>query len=543
MNIDTGRIGYWPFRGDCEDHSGLELIVQPINVELEAEGARFNGLDSHLVVQDHPALHLGTGDFSVAVWIQTDASSDVVGDIISKFDPEARRGFGLSIVTNSGVTSTAQANYRNVHFGIDQGRLDANWTDEGRPGHAVQVKALHVSEGALYAGTFESGPEEMGHLWRYEGPGRWQDVGACPDGSNSVPSIARFDGALYCSTGRNNPLGSALGPAQNTAPGGRVYRIESDGQWVFCGHPGVEDATPEEREVSGYETGKADMTAALTVFRGELYATCYYRRGVFKYEGGTYWKNIGLDKRLLSFVVYRHELYALINGGAVFRYHPPARGGAGGGWEDCGTPTGSTQTYGAATYAGNLYVGTWPEGTVHRYDGGKTWTTVGQAGEEREIMGMALYNQKMYVGSLPMANVWRMDGNGFSFVGNVDDTPNVVYRRAWSMAVYDGQLFAGTLPSGHVRSLQAGVMATCDRALPAGWHHLAAVRCQGQLALYIDGQRVATSKPFNPVDYDLTQDHPLVVGLGAHTYFHGTMSDLRLYNRALTENEINTLTQ
>jgi hypothetical protein len=35
----------------------------------------------------------------------------------------------------------------------------------------------------------------------------------------------------------------------------------------------------------------------------------------------------------------------------------------------------------------------------------------------------------------------------------------------------------------------------------------------------------------------------LMIGLGAHTYFHGTMSDLRLYNCVLTESEINALAQ
>ena len=303
-----------------------------------------------------------------------------------------------------------------------------------------------------------------------------------------------------------------------------------------CGQPGVEDATPEEQQVGGYETGKADMTAALTVFRGELYATSYYRRCAFRYEGGRYWRNIGPDRRLLSFAVHKEGLYALVNGGEVLRYL------GGSEWEDCGRPTGSTQTYGAATYAGDMYVGTWPEGNVQRYGGGKTWTNIGRPGYEREIMGMALYNQKVYVGSLPMANVWRMDGSGFTFVGNVDNTSTVFLRRAWSMAVHDGALFVGTLPSDHVRSIQAGAMATYDRALPYGWHHLAAVRSHDRLNLYIDGQCMATSKAFNTADYDLTQDHPLKIGFGAHTYFNGAMSALRMYNRALTNSEIDELT-
>jgi hypothetical protein len=41
-----------------------------------------------------------------------------------------------------------------------------------------------------------------------------------------------------------------------------------------------------------------------------------------------------------------------------------------------------------------------------------------------------------------------------------------------------------------------------------------------------------------PADYDLACSQPLLIGLGAHTHFCGQMSDVRLYNRALGENEI-----
>jgi hypothetical protein len=544
MKLDDGLIGRWTFDADCKDHSNSGVVGRAMNVAIDGAppggprktAARFNGQDSYIHIENHPALHLGTDDFSIAVWIHTDGKAcDVVGDILSQFDPNARRGFGLSVVTNTGGPSTGQANYRNLHLGVDRGRMDAEWTDEGRPGNAVKVNALHASEGSLYAGTFEAGVDETGHLWRYEGRGGWQDLGATPDGSNAVLSVAYYDGALYCGSGRYNSRGSALGSPQNATPGGNVYRVESDGVWVDCGHPGVEGATPEEVEVEGYETGKADTAGSLTVYRGELYTTCYYRRGVFKYEGGKRWKHIGLNKRMLSFVVYKGELYALINGGEVFRYLGDEA------WEDCGTPTGSTQTYSAAIYAGDLYVGTWPVGDVQRYLGGQAWRTMGRAGEEKEVMGMAVYNQKLYVGTLPLAHVFRMDNDGLTFVGNVDDTPNVTYRRVWSMAVYDGKLFCGTLPSGRVWSLGAGAMATCDRALPGGWRHAAALRQGNRLKLYLDGQCVATSRTFHAADYNLTQNAPLKIGFGGHTYFDGWMSDLRLYRRALTEEEIKAL--
>jgi len=225
--------------------------------------------------------------------------------------------------------------------------------------------------------------------------------------------------------------------------------------------------------------------------------------------------------------VYRGELYALHNGGPVSRYE------GGEAWADCGCPEGSTQTYSAVVYRGRLHVGTWPEGTVDRYEGGQEWRSLGRVAYEREIMGMALYNGKVYLGALPMANVYRLDDGAFILMGNLDDSP-VVLRRVWSMATFDGKLYAGTLPSGRVWSMEAGKMATWDHAFPPGWHHVAAVKDQRRLKVYVDGKLAACSSPFHPSAYDVTNDRPLEIGFGGFEHFHGLLSDVRLYARPLT---------
>jgi hypothetical protein len=189
-----------------------------------------------------------------------------------------------------------------------------------------------------------------------------------------------------------------------------------------------------------------------------------------------------------------------------------------------------------------MYVGTWPSGSVFRYDGEKAWTNCGRLGDEKEVMAMAVYNGKLYAGTLPLAQVYRYEGDAaWSDVGRLDMTPDVTYRRVWSMAVYQGKLFAGTLPSGHVYSFEAGRNVTCDYELGPGWRHLAAVKEGDRLKLYVDGKLVATSSAFDPADYDLSTDQPLKIGLGAHDHFNGRLSDLRLYSRALTEAEVSAL--
>jgi len=542
LPISEGLIGHWPLAGDCEDHSGTGLKTTNHGVGLEAEGrdgravtaGALNGVDSFLEVQDHPALKPGTSDFSVAAWVHTDArSADLVGDLVSKFDPVARKGWQLSVVTNAGMTSTAQSNRRNLQFGIDNDRLDPEWMDCGRPGNAVLIAALKVSGGDLYAGTFEAGADEMGHLWRYEGGSEWVDLGN-PLGSNTVHTIVEHDGALYCGVGRYKADGSALGETLNRTPGGKVYRVSAGGEWTYCGHPGAEDATPEEDVTAANDSGKADDVMGLTVYQGDLYCISNHRHGVFKYQGGQDWEHIGPDFRIMTFAIYQGKLYALINGGPVYRYEGGAE------WAFCGQPETSTQTYSAVIHQGQFYVGTWPQGEVYRYEGDEAWAKVARIGYEREIMGMALYNGNVYLGALPMASVYRFNGQYFRFL-TILDSSKVVLRRVWTMAVHDGRLFAGTLPSGHVHSVEAGKVATWDESFPGGWHHVVAVKSGGTLSVSIDGQPVAASTGFAPGDFDLDNEQPLRIGFGPHDYLDGQLSDVRLYGRALAEAEIQQL--
>ena len=142
-----------------------------------------------------------------------------------------------------------------------------------------------------------------------------------------------------------------------------------------------------------------------------------------------------------------------------------------------------------------------------------------------------------------MGTVYRHDpgdegGDAFTFAGTLDATPGVVLRRVWSMSVYDGQLFAGTLPSGRVWSLRAGALATFDDVLGPGWHHLAAVRRSGRLELFVDGQAAGRSAAFAPEDYDVDAGVPLRVGGGCHAGLRGWLADVRVHGRALSADEV-----
>lgn len=538
---DDGLIAHWPLAENGDDVSGNGLHAVAHGVEFTPSGpdetrksaARFDGAASMLEVPVNERLKLGQKDFSVSMWVDADSESDdVPGDLISQFDATAHRGFHLGLKTNPGVTFS-QANARQLQFGIDHDRPDKAWVDCGAPGNALLGFALCEFDGQLYAGTCEPGPNDAGHVYRFAGGDKWIDCGA-PDRSNSVTALIVFNGQLYAGTGKYRVAGSSLPESENKTHGGGIFRYDGESNWIDCGH------LPEAEAVGG-----------MVVYRNRLYASSLYRpAGFFRYEGGTSWKDAGSPQRPAdlpgdttymraeAMTVHNGWLYASsYDGGRVFRFDGES-------WFDCGQLAENTQTYAFATLAGRLYVGTWPSGRVYRFEQPHQWTDVGRLGEELEVMGMLVHNGRLIGGTLPLAEVYEFDNkSSWNRLTRLDHTPDVKFRRAWTMAEHDGKLFCSTLPSGKVYSWRAGRIAMAGKAFPSGWHHIAAIRKNGTLKLSIDGTLVAQDSGFADADYDLNCDRPLLIGFGPNDYFKGRLSDVKLYARALSEAEIASLSE
>ena len=374
-----------------------------------------------------------------------------------------------------------------------------------------------------------------------------------------MAALAVYQGALYAGVSRYRAGGSALPKSPNARPGGRVYRYAGGTAWEDCGRldPGDVLARAGARADSPYRSPVCDSVAALAVYGEGLYAIPLYSEGLFRHAGGTDWVSCGTPgRRLMALGVYAGALYAAGNeGGGVYRYDGGE--GAAARWTGCGRPAGASQVYSFAVYGGRLHAGTWPEGRVFRYAGGDVWEDCGRLGGEQEVMGMVAYHGKLYAGTLPLAEVYRYDpddqphpggpgdeapnGTTWTRVGRLDHTPDVRYRRVWSMALYDGRLFAGTLPSGRVWALTAGQGVTSGHAIPAGWCHLAAVRQGGRLTLYLDGRPVAAGGDPGAPALDVTTDAPLRLGAGPHDSLNGRLAGVRLYRRALAAREVAAL--
>lgn len=509
-------IGHWPLTKDSNDASGNNRHGKAQAVTFATEGAAFDGQKSLIDVADAPQL--GAKDFSLALWAHTaEKLDDAIGDLVSQFDPKSRTGFNLTIKHHAGVTGS-QANYRHLEFGIDQGKQDAEWKDEGRPGNAIFIHSMAVHNGGLYVGTVEGWTnQDHGHVYQYDN-GEWKDLGA-PWKSNGVTAMASYNGHLYVGVSRVLLHYSGLKPTLAHHIGGKVFRYEN-GKWVDLG------------QLLGL-----DGVQGIAEFKGKLYVTGFYQPALYRYEGGTEWTSLGSPDgmRPEALCVYNGAMYATgYDEGAVYRFDGET-------WSRAGTLGDATQIYGLVIYNGKLHAGSWPKGTVYRYEGDDKWVSTGRLGMEEEVMGPAVYNGKFYAGTLPLAEIFRYDGDEkWQSVGRVDTTEDVMYRRAWNMAVYKGRLFSGTLPSGHVKSFEAGKNVTYDHPLKPGWRHIAAVRDGSRLKLFVDGQSVAAID-FDPKQFDLTTKSPLRIGFGSHDHLNGKLKDVRLYEGAISSEQIQQL--
>jgi len=294
---------------------------------------------------------------------------------------------------------------------------------------------------------------------------------------------------------------------------------------------------------------ETEAVGGFVVFQGQLYASSLYKpAGFFRYEGDENWTSLpvpqGIDRatgalgpiRVEALTVYDGFLYASsYDGGHVYRFD-------GENWTDCGPLGDNTQTYSFAQYEGRLYTGTWPSGRVYRFEDIGTWPDVGRLGEEREVMGMLVHNGRLLAGTLPLAEVYAYEGGEqWKRLTRLDQTPDVTYRRAWTMAEHDGRVFCSTLPSGKVFAFSAGQQVQWGHTLSSAWHHVTAIKSAARLTVYVDGQRVAQSMAFDCASYQLDTNAPLRIGTGTNGRLNGRLSDVRVYQRMLNGAEIESL--
>jgi hypothetical protein len=489
-----------------------------------------------------------SADWTVAAWVHTERGvRGPLGDILSHYDPLLRRGLSLGLRSSAGGYN-GYGDDHHLFLGIDDARLSA-WRPEGRPSpHSNYVSnSLTVRDGALYAGTVDAPREEdWAHVYRYAGGQGWDDCGRIsPLRAHGVGPMVVHGGTLHAATCNYDWTRVMQEEGLDWC---HVYAYEGGQKWRDCGQP-----------------GQNKRLIALASYRGQLYTAGDDRSGgtlkLFAHAGGTAWQQCAVIPTRRGFFphamgVYQDKLF--VGTGSLHTW-------------DCehvvyaGTPAGCTQVHSLEVYQGQLYAGTWPEGKVFRYAGGEEWVDCGRLGDSTEVNALVVYNGKLYAGSIPRSEVYRYEGGQEwtriarfhapeGWEPSLASDPDPVRFREWSrvtsLTVFQGRMFASlgscTASSqdapcdyrGQVMSVQAGQCVTCDHNLGAGWQHVAAVRSGGALALYVNGAPVAQSVCAEAEGWNLDSMEPLLVGNGPVGPLAGQLSDVRIYQRALTQGEL-----
>jgi len=553
---EPGLIGYWKLRGDCRDYSGHGN--HGVNHGVDLDSGAFDGITAHVEVPSSTSLKLGTGDFSLCAWIYTEKElDDVVGDVLDLYNPALRRGITLSI-NSSGSGYQGQGSDRHVVFGIDNARA-SDWQDCGRPGRTSPYvsNSMLVHKGKLYAAITDAKNEkDWCHVFRYEGKQKWIDCGRVGAGrTTGVGPLVVHDGELYAVTWTYDWTRVKSG----NYDAGRVYRYAGGTKWIDCGQP----------------SDNRTLNSAAS-YKGKLYVGGGPETwGVFVHEGENQWKASKVFPKQGARRLFPHAMSRY--NGKLFTAYPAVYAFDGNEWAYAGLPgpldtTPSLQTHSFTVHQGKLCAGTWPEAKVARYLGGEDWQEFGRVGEDgTEVNALVVYNGKLYGGSIPRAEVCRYDGTSrwtslkrfYSPDGWQPGPPGKAttkqvneWSRVTSLAIHEGKLFAGIgsctsavvdTPAdpanvlGKVFSMEAGRCVSHDDDLGPGWKHLAAIRERGLLKLYVDGKLVAQSSSFDPAEYDVSTGQPLRIGFGQTDYFAGRISEVRIYNQALTAARIRKL--
>ena len=232
------------------------------------------------------------------------------------------------------------------------------------------------------------------------------------------------------------------------------------------------------------DTDIAISNAGLTVFNNTIFAFDCCSAG--KYYNGVTSASAGDPTDFYQgFALYNNSLYHIgYNSGTISKYN------GGTSWSSVGQ-TGATGSY-SAVWNGTLYVGeedTYNGGRVFKYNGGTSWSSIGQVGASvTRTQSMAAYNGSLYAGSYGSVGVYQyLGGTSWSKIGTMSGG-TLVYR----LSVYNGKLYSATGAGGTNLSRYNG--GTSWTQVQAGIgdriYHLGVYN--GRLIVLTDGNLVRT---------------------------------------------------
>lgn len=545
-------IAHWPLATDARDTVG-NLHGEAKNLEFTTDGrpaANFNGRDAVIEVPHAEALNLGERNFSLALRVKCETPmTNTLGDLVSKFDPDNRRGLNFHIA-GSAPSYNGMCDTRHVHFGIDDGYL-SEWDDRGKPWPSNSlISCMVVLDGEMYVGIADADKtEDKAKMFRYAGGKEWVDCGRIGNDADhhSIQAMIIHKGKIYAGSGIWN-WEQARGGTKGLPPAApsRVFRYEGGTTWKDLG-----------------QIGTGSRVLAFGSFNGDLYAgiDSHGKGHVYRLnDADDTWTDLGSPdgRNLECFLPVGGKLFISTHGN-VFEYEGEQN------WKMIGNdPHMINQIHSMQVFGGKILLGTWPQGYAMRYAGEKNWDIMGRLGLPEgtrlcnEINALSVYNGKLYAGVIPKAEFYRYEKDGdWTLLGHLAERKDwevnnyPTWLRLTCLTSFQGRLWGCTGSCqgraldapideslGRVYSIQAGQVVSHERDIGGEWTHLAGVRDGKKLKLYVNGKLAASSDLRDGPAFNLTNDKPMLIGFGAQNFFTGAMADVRLYDGVLDDKAI-----
>jgi hypothetical protein len=446
-------------------------------------------------------------EFTVSLWLRVpEDRGSVAGGLASQFDPATRTGFNLSAISSAGGYCGPSCELR-ISFGIDAGS-EPRWFDFGRPspGSNYVSNSLTVFEGRIHAATSDGpDPQDRGHVYRHLGETDWEDLGRVgTEGASGVGPLVVHGDALYAATWNydwTRVHEQVLEPCH-------VYRYEGPGRWEDCGQPGSSKrlfslaswrnellVVGDDRTVHAYRGERRwEKVAAFETFAhpvgvhaGELILGMLQPASVRAFDGSA-WRNLGNPlgdparcDEIHSIATYRRNLvvgtWPL---GRVARWDP-----AEGTWRQMGRLGDSTEVMALNVYNGKLYASAIPRAEVFRFERDGAWTSLRRFFEPEGWRPVLVANMHR-----PPHGDRRM--REWARVTSLTQHAGLLYASVGSCT--SAAIDAPADVRGSVQGMGVGIVATTPRSLEPGWHHVAARSRGNQVTIHIDGREVASAE-------------------------------------------------
>jgi len=217
--------------------------------------------------------------------------------------------------------------------------------------------------------------------------------------------------------------------------------------------------------------GNAILGFSIAVHRGELYVgTCEAGSDptgkIYRYAGPDRWESMGnLDgsNTVTAMASHNGTLYAATGkyrlagsslsesvndtpGGKVYRLTDQSK------WELIGDLAPTEAIAGLVTYQGRLYASSlYKPAGFFRYEGGQKWTSLETPGGHR-VQSLAVHDGQLYAGSYDSGAVYRFDGERWQDLGH----PASHLTQTYSFTISNGMLHVSGWPTANVYRLEQG---------------------------------------------------------------------------------------